>query len=89
MFMNVLARIKKYLILVIINLIQNIMMIETIQWLVRRKIKKSSVVTEEFVELKPMVHSSLVDDSNERKKTKGVNKSIVATVSHKNSKMFC
>ena len=89
MFMNVLARIKKYLILVIINLIQNIMMIETIQWLVRRKIKKSSVVTEEFVELKPMVHSSLVDDCNEHKKTKGVNKSIVATVSHKNSKMFC
>ena len=65
------------------------MMIETIQWLVRRKIKKSSVVTEEFVELKPMVHSSLVDDCNERKKTKGVNKSIVATVSHKNTKMFC
>ena len=69
MFMKILARTKKCLISVIIQLSQNIMMI----------IKD---VIKEFVRLKPKVSSFLVDDSGEHKKAKGVNKNIVTTVSH-------
>ena len=36
----------------------------------------------EFDELKPKIYSYLVDDSIEHKKAKGVNKNVVATISH-------
>ena len=36
----------------------------------------------EFVELKTKMYSSLVDDSIEHKKSKYVNKSVVAKISH-------
>ena len=35
-----------------------------------------------FVGLKPKMYSFLVDDSGEHKKAKGVNKNVVATISH-------
>ena len=40
------------------------------------------VAIEEFVGLKPKMYSFLVDDSSEHKKAKGVNKTVVATISH-------
>ena len=42
----------------------------------------AGVVTEEFVGLKSKIYSFLVDDNSEHKKTKDVNKNIVATISH-------
>ena len=36
----------------------------------------------EFDELKPKMYSYLVDDNIEHKKAKGVNKNVVATISH-------
>ena len=39
------------------------------------------IATEEFVRLKPKMYSFLVDNS-ERKKAKGVNRNVVATISH-------
>ena len=49
-----------------------------------RKIKDETagVATEEFVVLKPNLYSYLVDDNNEHKKAKGMNRHIVATISH-------
>ena len=69
MFMKILARAKKCLISVIIQLSQNIMMI----------IKD---VIKEFVRFKSKMSSFLVDDSGEHKKAKGLNKNIVTAVSH-------
>ena len=40
-----------------------------------------SVGIEEFVGLKPKIYSFLVDN-NEHKKAEGVNKNVVATISH-------
>ena len=37
---------------------------------------------EEFVGLKPKIYSYLIDDNGDYKKTKGVNKNVVATRSH-------
>ena len=37
---------------------------------------------EEFVGLKPKMYSFLVDDNKKHKKAKGVNKNVVATISH-------
>ena len=37
---------------------------------------------EEFVGLKPKMYSFLVDDSSEHKKTEGVNKNVVVTITH-------
>ena len=36
----------------------------------------------EFDELKPKMYSYLVDDNSEHKKAKGVNKNVVAKISH-------
>ena len=44
------------------------------------------VEIEEFVELKPKMYSFLVDDNSERKKAKGVNKNVVARISHNECK---
>ena len=37
---------------------------------------------EEFVGLKPKMYSYLVNDNSEHKKAKGVNRNVVATISH-------
>ena len=46
----------------------------------KMKDEPSSVSIEEFAGLKPKIYSFLVDDSSDRKK--GVNKHVVATISH-------
>ena len=45
------------------------------------------VTIKEFVGLKPKMYSYLVDDNSEHKKSKSVNKNVVATI--RNIKMFC
>ena len=40
------------------------------------------VAIEEFAALKPKISSYLVDSNNKHKKTKGLNKNVVATISH-------
>ena len=82
MSIKILTTIKKCLTLVIIQLNQNIMIIQTNKWLVKWKIKKSGVAVEEFVGLKSKMCLYLVDDNSELKKAKGVKRSIVATISH-------
>ena len=49
-----------------------------------RKMKDEAggIVIEEFVRLKPKIFSFLVDYNSEHEKAKGVNKNVVATVSH-------
>ena len=42
----------------------------------------AGVATEEIVGLKPKIYSYLVDDNSQHKKAKGVNKNVVATISH-------
>ena len=42
----------------------------------------AGVVIEELVRLKTKIYSYLEDDHSEHKKTKGINKNIVATISH-------
>ena len=44
------------------------------------------VPIKESVELKPKMYFFLVDDSCEHKKAKGMNKNIVATISHNKHK---
>ena len=46
------------------------------------KDETGGVTIKEFVGLKPKMYSFLVDDSSEHKKTKGMNKNVVATISH-------
>ena len=46
------------------------------------KDKTAGVVMEEFVGLKPKIYLYLVDDNSEHKKAKGINKNVVATISH-------
>ena len=46
----------------------------------------ASVAIEEFVGLKPKIYSYLVNDNSEHKKAKGVNRNVVATISHKEYK---
>ena len=46
------------------------------------KDETAGVAIEEFVGLKPKMYSYLVDDNSEHKKAKGVNKNVVATISH-------
>ena len=50
------------------------------------KDETAGVAVEEFVELKPKMYSHLVDDNSEHKKTKGINKNVVATISHNDYK---
>ena len=46
------------------------------------KDETDGVAIEEFVRLMPKIYSYLVDDNNKHKKAKGVNKNVVATISH-------
>ena len=48
----------------------------------KMKDETADVAIEEFFGLKTKMYSILVDDSNEHKKAKGVNKNVVATISH-------
>ena len=48
----------------------------------RVKDETADVVIEEFVGFKPNMYSYLVDDNSEHKKAKGVNRNIIATISH-------
>ena len=48
----------------------------------KMKDETDSVVMEEFVGLKPKMYSFLVDDNSEHKKVKGLNRNVVATISH-------
>ena len=48
----------------------------------KMKDETAGVVIEEFVGLRPKMYLYLVDDNSEHKKVKGVNRNIVATVSH-------
>ena len=46
------------------------------------KDETAGVSIEEFVGLKPKMYSFFVDDNSEHKQAKGMNKNVVATVSH-------
>ena len=46
------------------------------------KDEKAGVTIEEFVRLKPNMYSYLIDNNNEDKKTRGINKNVVATIRH-------
>ena len=48
----------------------------------KTKDKTTGVAIEEFVGLKPKMYSYLVNDNSEHKKAKGVNRNVVATISH-------
>ena len=67
MFIKILARIKKCLILVILQLIHD----ETVV-----------VAIKDFVGLKPKMYSFLVDDNSEHDNEKGVNKNVVERLIH-------
>ena len=78
---KILAVIKKCLTLVIVQLSQNTMMIQTNQSLEKTKDETCCVTIEEFVGSKPKMYSLLIVDNSEHKKAKGVNRNFVATVS--------
>ena len=46
------------------------------------KDKTAGVASEEFVGLKPKMNSCLADDNSKHKKANGMNKNIVANISH-------
>ena len=46
------------------------------------KYESSGFAIEEFVGLKPKIYSFLVYDSSEYKKANGINKNVVAIISH-------
>ena len=46
------------------------------------KDETGGVAIKEFIGLKPKIYSFLVDDSNEHRKAKGINKNVVETISH-------
>ena len=48
----------------------------------KMKDQTAGVAIEEFVRSKRKMYSYLIDDNSEHKKAKGVNRNIVATVSH-------
>ena len=52
------------------------------------KDETGGVAINEFVGLKPKMYLFLMDDSREHKKAKGVNKNVVATISHDEYKYF-
>ena len=46
------------------------------------KDENASVAIEEFVELKSKIYSYLVNDNSDNKTGKGVNRNVIATISH-------
>ena len=73
MFMKIIVRIRKCVILVIIQLNQNIVVS-------KMKGETGGVAIEGFIRLKPKLYSFLVDYSSWAKKTKGVKKNVIATL---------
>ena len=73
MFMKTLVRIKNFLILVIIKM----------------KEETKVVAIKEFVGLKPMMYSFMVDDNSEHKKAKIVSKMFLRKELIVNTTMFC
>ena len=67
MSIKILAVIKKCLILVVIQLRQNTMIIQTNQSSENRKNQNCDVAITEFVGMKPKMYSLLVDDKSEHK----------------------
>ena len=51
-------------------------------WVGKMKDETAGVAIEAFVGLRPKMYSYSVDDNSEHKKTKGVNKKVVVTISH-------
>ena len=88
MFMKILERIKKCLIAVIVQLRQNIIMNEDSNKLVAIKMKDetSGVSIEDFVGLRSEMYSFLADDRSAHKEASGVNKNVVARISHREYK---
>ena len=82
MFMKILVKVKKYLILVIIQLSQKYYDDSNKLSVSKMKPEMGGFAIEEFVGLKPNMYSFLVNDSTEHKKVKGINKSVVATINH-------
>ena len=53
------------------------------KWVIgKMKDETAGIAIEEFVGLRPNRYSYLVNDHSEHKKVKGVNKNVVATISH-------
>ena len=48
----------------------------------KMKDETAGIAIDEFVGLKPKMYSYLINDNNDHKKVKGVNKNVVATISH-------
>ena len=44
--------------------------------------KQQVIVIEKFMGLKPKMYSYLVDDNSKHEKAKGVNRNVIATISH-------
>ena len=53
-----------------------------IKILATKKSEVGGVAIKSFVRLKPKMYSYLADDNSKHKKAKGVNKNVVATISH-------
>ena len=53
-----------------------------IKILATKKSEVGGVAIKYFVGLKPKMYSYLADDNSKHKKAKGVNKNVVATISH-------
>ena len=54
----------------------------------KMKDETAGVAIEEFVRSKRKMYSYLIDDNSDHKKAKGVNRNIVATISHSGYKKF-
>ena len=89
MSIKILARIKKFLTLVIIQLSQSIMIIQKKLFVGKMEGETAGVAIEEFIGLKSKMYSYLVDESSVHKKAKSVNKNVVAVISHYEYKNIC
>ena len=89
MSIKILARIKKCLTLVIIQLSQSIMIIQKKLFVGKMEDETAGVAIEEFIGLKSKMYSYLVDESSVHKKAKSVNKNVVAVISHYEYKDIC
>ena len=89
MSIKILARIKKFLTLVIIQLSQSIMIIQKKLFVGKMEGETAGVAIEEFIGLKSKVYSYLVDENSVHKKAKSVNKNYVAVISHYEYKDIC
>ena len=89
MSIKILARIKKCLTLVIIQLSQSIMIIQKKLFVGKMEDETAGVAIEEFIGLKSKMYSYLVDENSVHKKAKSVNKNVVAVISHYEYKDIC